>query len=133
MKNIIAIAILTPLLLSFRFFDMGALKKFNCKTKEPPTTTMKNTIYYNYIKDKKKIEVVWDDDGVLGKSIVGTYNTYEKDGNLYWGKKGRPIWGGKQVKIYSLLTINTMKLKIKIYDNKGVLIQEIDELCKRGW
>ena len=126
-----ALALFTPLLCSFSFFGMGELEKFNCKTKYPPTTKMKNTIYYNYIKDKKKIEVVWDDDGLIGKSIVGTYNTYEKEGKLYWGKKDRPIWGGTQY--HSLLTINTMKLKLKKYDNKGVLIQEIDELCKRGW
>lgn len=132
-----AISILTPLLLSFSFFDMGALKKFNCKTqsKKPNPEGLNpkemNIEYYNYIKDKKKIEVVWDDNGVLGKSIVGTYNTYEKEGKLYWGKKDRPIWGGTQV--HSLLIINTMKLKIKKYDNKGVLIQEIDELCKQGW
>lgn len=135
MKNILKVVILTPLLCSFSFFDMGALKKFNCKTQSiklnPQRLNPKemNRVYYNYIKDKKKIEVVWD--GAGGKSIVGTYNTYEKEGKLYWGKKDRPIWGGQQV--HSLLTISTMKLKIKRYDNKGMLIEEIDDLCKRGW
>jgi len=86
-----AISILTPLLLSFSFFEMGALKKFNCKTQSIKTNPEglnpkeMNIVYYNYIKDKKKIEVVWDGD--IGKSIVGTYNTYEKEGKLYWGKK----------------------------------------------
>ena len=129
------LTLLTPLICSFSFFNMGELKKFNCKTQsikpnpEGLNPREMNRVYYNYIKDKKKIEVVWD--GAGGKSIVGTYNTYEKEGKLYWGKKDRPIWGGTQY--HSLLTIKTMKLKTNKYDNKGVLIQEIDDLCKRGW
>lgn len=89
-----------------------------------------NAIYYNYIKDKKKIEVFWDLRS-LGKSKVGTYNTYEKDGKLYWMKKDYEWVGGAQN--HSLLAINKMKLKTKIYDNKGILTQEIDYICKRGW
>ena len=130
-----ALALLTPLLCSFSYFGMGELKKFKCKTisiKPNPqglNPKEQNTIYYNYIKDKRKIEVVWD--SATGKSIVGTYNTYEKEGKLYWGKKDRPIWGGSQYHV--LLSINTMKLKTQKYDNIGVLMQEFDALCKRGW
>lgn len=114
---------------------MGELKKFNCSAHSikpnPEGINPKdvNRIYYNYIKEKKKIEVYWD--GAGGKSKVGTYNTYEKGGKLYYGAKDGAIWGGRQ--FHHLLTISTMKFNKKIYDGKGVLMQEWDYLCKRGW
>ena len=132
---VITSAILAPLLCSFSFFDMVELKKFNCKTQsikpnpEGLNPKKMDIPYYNYIKEQKRIEVFWNNRSI--KSKIGTYNAYEKDGKLYWGAKDREIWGGKQ--FHNLLAISTMKLKRKIYDEKGVFMQELDLLCKRGW
>lgn len=120
---------------AFSFFDMGELKKFNCKTQSikpnPKGLNPKDldADYYKYDKGKKKVEVIWKKFGK--DNIIGTYNTYEKNEKLYWGTKDKPIWGGRQ--FHNLLTISTMKLKRKIYDHKGRIMGEWDFICRRGW
>jgi len=126
----------SSLLSSCNLYDTGAPEKFSCKTQSIKANTKAidprdtNIIYYNYIKDKKEIEVYWDSVIGSGKNKVGTYNTYEKDEKIYWGKKDYAFVG---TQYHSLLSISTMRLKTKVYDTDGVLIQEIDDICKRGW